>query len=73
MGLGLVPTGAIDMERVFDGVDSTDNRLVVLDPRRWALLNGKDALTRDEITGLLGLGPVAMRVDNAGSIARATC
>jgi len=63
----LVPTGAIDMERVFDGVDSTDNRLVVLDPRRWALLNGKDALTRDEITGLLGLGPVTMRVDNAAS------
>jgi hypothetical protein len=55
------------MERMFDGVDSTDNRLVVLDPRRWALLNGKDALTRDEITGLLGLGPVAMRVDKAVS------
>jgi hypothetical protein len=60
-------TSAIDMERVFDGVDSTDNRLIVLDPRRWALLNGKDALSRDEITGLLGLGPKAMRVDNAAS------
>ena len=55
------------MERVFDGVDSTDNRLIVLDPRRWALLNGKDALSRDEITGLFGLGPAAMRVDNAAS------
>ena len=61
------PTGAIDMDRVFERVDSTDNRLIVLDPRRWALLNGKDALSRDEITGLLGLGPKAMRVDNAAS------
>jgi Protein of unknown function (DUF499) len=60
-------TGAIDMERAFEGVDSTDNRLVVLDPRRWALLNGKDALSREEITGLLGLGPQAMRVENAAS------
>jgi hypothetical protein len=57
----------IDMDQVFDTVDSTSNRLVVLDPRRWALLNGKDALTRAEINGLLGLGPKAMRVDNAAS------
>jgi hypothetical protein len=60
-------TDTIDMDRVFETVDSTYNRLIVLDPRRWALLDGKDALSRAEITGVLGLGPRAMRVDNAAS------
>lgn len=57
----------IDLEAVFDGIDSTANRLVVLDPRRWTLLNGRDALSRAEITAILGLGPTPMRVDNAAS------
>jgi hypothetical protein len=60
-------TGPIDLEQVFDDVDSTENRLVVLDPRRWTLLNGKDTLSRAEITAVLGLGPNPMRVDNAAS------
>lgn len=60
-------TGPIDMDRVFETVDSTETRLVVLDPRRWALLNGKDAQSRGEITALLGLGPKPLRVDNAAS------
>jgi Protein of unknown function (DUF499) len=60
-------TGPIEMERVFEEVDSIENRLVVLDPRRWSLLNGKDTLTRDEITAVLGLGTNPMRVDNAAS------
>ncbi|MEV0694827.1 DUF499 domain-containing protein [Streptomyces sp. NPDC050388] len=60
-------TGAIDLERTFEGVDSAVTRLVVLDPRRWTLLNGKDTLSRAEITALLGLGPNALRVDNAAS------
>ncbi len=60
-------TEPIELGRVFETVDSTDNRLVILDPRRWSLLNGKDTLTRDEITAVLGLGPNPMRVDNAAS------
>jgi hypothetical protein len=60
-------SGPIETERVFEEVDSTENRLVVLDPRRWSLLNGKDTLTRDEITAVLGLGANPMRVDNAAS------
>ncbi|WP_432106023.1 DUF499 domain-containing protein [Streptomyces sp. bgisy091] len=60
-------TGVIDLARTFDGVDSAVTRLVVLDSRRWTLLNGKDTLSRAEITALLGLGPDALRVDNAAS------
>jgi cytochrome c556 len=60
-------TGYIDLPRTFDGVDSAVTRLVVLDSRRWTLLNGKDTLSRAEITALLGLGPDALRVDNAAS------
>ncbi len=58
---------AVDLAQVFDGVDSAVTRLVVLDPRRWTLLNGKDTRSRAEITALLGLGPDALRVDNAAS------
>ncbi|HTJ68791.1 MAG TPA: DUF499 domain-containing protein [Actinospica sp.] len=57
----------IDLVRTFDGVDSAVTRLVVLDPSRWTLLNGKDTQSRAEITALLGLGPNALRVDNAAS------
>jgi hypothetical protein len=61
------PTSDLPLERVFEGVDTTSNRLVVLDPRRWALLNGKDSASRADITALLGLGEHALRVDNAAS------
>ena len=40
---------------------------MLLDPRRWTLLNGKDSASRDDITALLGLGDNALRVDNAAS------
>ena len=60
-------TGSIDLEKTFESVDSTENRLVVLDPRRWTLLNGKDAQSRAEITSLLGQGDAPLRVDNAAS------
>ncbi|MEU2727726.1 DUF499 domain-containing protein [Streptomyces griseoviridis] len=56
-----------DLEAIFDGVDSNSNRLVVLDPRRWTLLNGRDTASRADIEALLGLGPKALRVDNAAS------
>ena len=52
---------------VFDGVDSSSNRLVVLDSRHWTLLNGRDTVSRADIDALLGLGPRALRVDNAAS------
>ncbi|MEV4615082.1 DUF499 domain-containing protein [Kitasatospora sp. NPDC049258] len=60
--------GPIDRTRVFEGVDSPgENRLVVLDPRRWTLLNGKDTQSRAEITSVLGLGPDPLRFDNSAS------
>lgn len=53
---------------VFAEVDQNNqNRLVVLDPRRWMLLNGKDTQTREEIMALLGLGPRALPFDNGAS------
>jgi Protein of unknown function (DUF499) len=62
------PTGEqMSLETVFEGVDSTSTRLVLLDPRRWTLLNGKDSASRQEITALLGLGDRPLRVDNAAS------
>ena len=56
------------LEEVFAEVDQArTNRLVVLDPARWSLANGKDTRTQDDITALLGLGERALRVDNAAS------
>jgi hypothetical protein len=52
---------------VFGQVDSTTNRLVVLDPRRWTLLNGKDSESREDIRALLGQGANAVTVDSAAS------
>ncbi len=38
------------VSQIFAGIDNnTTNRLVILDPRRWTLLNGKDSATREEI------------------------
>lgn len=42
---------------VFEGLDSQQTRLVVLDPRRWTLLNGKDAATREDLDVLFGVVP----------------
>nr|WP_246106684.1 DUF499 domain-containing protein [Pseudonocardia kunmingensis] len=61
------PAGEEPLEKVFEGVDSSETRLVLLDPRRWTLLNGKDSASRDDITALLGLGDHPLRVDNAAS------
>lgn len=55
------------LEKVFEAVDSNETRLVLLDPRRWTLLNGKDSASRQDITALLGLGNHPLRVDNAAS------
>lgn len=61
------PPGEEPLEKTFDGVDSNQTRLVLLDPRRWTLLNGKDSTSRQDITALLGLGDHPLRVDNAAS------
>lgn len=42
---------------IFADVDQRHtNRLVVLDPQRWTLLNGRDSATRDDIQAMLGIG-----------------
>jgi Protein of unknown function (DUF499) len=53
---------------IFREIDQRrSNRLVVLDPRRWTLLNGRDGPTRSEIEAVLGLGPDRLGVDFAAS------
>lgn len=48
---------AAKLSTVFDSVDSQQTRLVVLDPRRWTLLNGKDAATKADLDVLFGASP----------------
>ena len=55
------------LEEVFRSVDADETRLVVLDPSRWTLLNGRDESTRADIMSLFSLGPTPLRVDNAAS------
>jgi Protein of unknown function (DUF499) len=53
---------------VFAEVDqNATTRLVVLDPRQWTLLNGRDTPTRGDIAALLGVGDYPLPVDNAAS------
>jgi Protein of unknown function (DUF499) len=59
---------AVPLARLFAEVDqNSKTRLVVLDPRRWALLNGRDTPTRSDIESLLGVGADPLPVDNAAS------
>ena len=55
------------LEEVFRSVDADETRLVVLDPSRWTLLNGRDESTRADVMSLFSLGPSPLRVDNAAS------
>lgn len=56
------------LSAVFGKVDSPGvTRLVLLDPRRWTLLNGRDDSTRADIEALFGLGANGLAVDNAAS------
>lgn len=61
------PASDVPLENMFEGIDSSQTQLVLLDPRRWTLLNGKDSASRQDITALLGLGDNPLRVDNASS------
>ena len=54
---------------IFGDVDQRrSNRLVVLDPRRWTVLDGRDSTARTDIEAMLGMGPNAMNVDWAASV-----
>ncbi|MDP9025511.1 MAG: hypothetical protein M3N13_09075, partial [Candidatus Eremiobacteraeota bacterium] len=61
------PVGKQTLSEVAGGYDSQENRLLVLDPRRWSLLNGEDAHSRDDIRHILGVGDDPLVVDNAAS------
>ena len=50
-------SGATGAAECFAGVDGQENRLVVLDPRRWTLLNGKDTATRADLDIAFGVTP----------------
>ncbi|MET8907585.1 DUF499 domain-containing protein [Micromonospora sp. NPDC004551] len=51
------PVGSAGAATCFASVDGQENRLVVLDPRRWTLLNGKDAATRADLDVAFGVTP----------------
>lgn len=54
--------------QVFGEIDqNSKTRLVILDPRRWTLHNGRDTSTRADVSALLGVGDQALPVDNAAS------
>jgi hypothetical protein len=58
----------VDLVDLFGDVDQRrSNRLVILDPRRWTLLNGRDSATRSDIEAAFGLGPNQLNVDFAAS------
>jgi hypothetical protein len=61
------PTGKQTLSEVAGGYDSPENRLLVLDPRRWTLLNGEDSRSRNDIRQILGVGENPLVVDNAAS------
>jgi hypothetical protein len=56
------------LPQIFGDVDQNGKtRLVVLDPRRWTLHNGRDTSTRTDVAALLGVGEQALPVDNGAS------
>ena len=61
------PTGNQALSDVAGGIDSQANRLVVLDPRGWAFLNGDDGGSRSDIRRLFGIGSDPLPMDNAAS------
>jgi hypothetical protein len=49
-------------------IDAQANRLVILDPREWTLLNGDDTRSRSDLRRMFGLGDSALLPDNAASL-----
>lgn len=61
-------TPSAPLSQVFSDVDqNSKTRLVVLDPSRWTLHNGRDTPTRAEVSALLGVGDNSLPVDNGAS------
>lgn len=61
-------TKSESLAEVAGDIDGQSNRLVVLDPREWTLLNGDDSRSRSDIGRMFGLGERALPVDNAASL-----
>jgi hypothetical protein len=56
------------LSQIFSDVDqNSKTRLVVLDPSRWTLHNGRDTPTRAEVSAVLGVGDHSLPVDNGAS------
>lgn len=51
------PGADVPASEAFNSVDGQENRLVVVDPRRWTLLNGRDAATREDLDVAFGVAP----------------
>ena len=63
----LEPVGNQSLSEVAGGFDSEENRLLILNPRHWTLLNGEDSRSRDDVRSILGIGEKTLVVDNAAS------
>lgn len=50
------PGAEVPLANLIGQIDTQSTRLVVLDPSRWTLLNGRDSTTREEVQTLLGGG-----------------
>ena len=51
------PAAQGELAEWFKDLDSTENKLVVLDPRQWTLGNGKDRSTRTDLEVVFGVRP----------------
>jgi hypothetical protein len=61
------PTGKQSLKDVAGGIDGQANRLVVLDPRYWTLLNDDEGKSYIDIRRIFGIGDDGIVVDNAAS------
>lgn len=61
------PAASQSLRDVASGIDSQANRLVILDPRNWSLLNGDDGKSRSDVCRIFGLGEAPLVVDNGAS------
>lgn len=50
------PGEHVTAQLIASQIDEAETRLVILDPFRWTLLNGRDSQTRSDIKDLLGRG-----------------
>lgn len=50
------PGDHVAADQLVSQIDEAETRLVILDPFRWTMLNGRDSQTRTDIEALLGMG-----------------